>query len=383
MAYYNIAKTLKTAEIGTILPWAGDAASSLSGWENQTRVGIPDGWIICDGGEKACASYPLLAKALGTTYGGLIGGTYPDYLLTDTFKLPNIQGRHLADYDTAYLPFDTEVQTAISPLMGTDTDNSVDVTPTVSADINFQVAASNNLVGKSTGLELSDPTYFRLFYTVSRKLGQNHTPIHDHGGGYTSVEPIGPPAELYQTPTPLYEINGKGINGSRGNGKEAGNTGDTSGSLRHTIYEFNIETHPVTDTFRLFNNAEVGPQDHPMHQGYTPVKASNYPYIRNGTGNFKNWSANLTQNPDASNKTYPVTFNHNFDDWANSDFPTGHNHGSFDVIMNKGGMKPPKTIYHNDVQTSNITPQNVANALTMNVDADTPSLNILYIIRAY
>lgn len=419
MAYYSIEKRLKTAEIGTILPWAGDTASSLSGWENQTNVGIPPGWIICDGGTKACINYPLLANAIGTTYGGLIGGSYPDYLPTDTFKLPNIQGRHLANYDTSYLPADTEVQQAISPLMGTDTDNSVDVTPQVSADLNFSVTASNTLVGRSTGLEITDPTYFKLFYTVSRKLGQNHLATHGHGGGYQTVTVGGTYAELFERPNPVFEGNGQRVLGWEGDGSENNNPDlagaqainaaeysawdgnparvidvsqtkaadaadyykfnvTDSGRIRYSIYEANTESHVTTDGPKSYTNSAVANQ--PMSTGYIPLKSDQYPWTRGGTGSLKNWS-NL--NAQGTDVTFATTLNHNHDQWANNDLPSGHNHGGWDITMNTGGLKPPKTTFHNDVQTHNLTPQNVPNAMTMNVDAETPSLNIIYIIRAY
>jgi len=427
MAYYSIEKKLKTAEIGTILPWAGDATSSLRGWEQTSRTGIPDGWIICDGRQETATNYPLLAQALGTTYGGSITGSFPNYNPADVFNIPNIQSRHLADYDTSYLPNDAEVQAAITPLMGANTDNSVDNTPSLSANVNFAVAASNTLVGKTTGLNLEDPTYFKLFYTVNRKLGQNHTPSHSHGGDYESVVFDGGPAELFQRGSPNFESNGQRVLGWRGTGDEVssvdflgvvplngaqyvalqndcsvfdqrliqtaqtrcGGLGDgcadywlfnvaDEGQLRYSIVDNAGTSHVFTDGPKTFSTTAVANQ--PMDTGYIPLKANTYPFTRAGTGFAKNWS-NL--NPLGPDVTFATTMNHNFDQWANNDLPSGHNHGGFEVTMNKAGLRPPKTVYHNDVSTHNITPQNVPNALTMNINADTPSINILYIIRAF
>ena len=442
MGYYSIEKKLKTAEIGTVLPWSGDAASSLRGYEIDTRTGIPDGWLICDGRQETARNYPLLAQVLGTTYGGSIIGAFPDYNPVDVFNIPNIQSRHLADYDTTYLPADAQVQTAITPLMGANTDNSVDVTPDETANINFSVAAANNLVGKSTGLTLEDPSYFKLFYTVNRKLGQNHTPGHSHGSGYeTCINDASPLAELFQQPIPSFEGNGQRVLGWSGRDGEpvdfasyqefstnppaeanqcsafvvpggggyktgygillgalstacdgaGGGCGEYylftaasgpggPGTARHSIISNDAANpaHVFTDGPKTYSNASIAGQ--PMAQGYVPIRASNYPFTRNGTGNSRNWS-NL--NSQSANVTYATTLNHNNDQWATNDTPGGHNHGAFEVTMNRGGMRPPKTVYHNDVQTHTIAPQNQPNAFTMNITADTPSLNILYIIRAY
>ena len=480
MPFYNIEKKLRTAEIGTILPWAGDRARSLKGYENDTRVGIPDGWIICDGSTQSATSYPLLAEAIGATYGGSITGTFPDYNQIDQFQIPNIQGRHLADYSRDYLPVDVEVQTAIRPLLGAgrvpasggttfqvfDTDESVDVTPSVSANVNFSVASSSTLVGKTTQLTLDDPTYFKLMYTVKRKLGQNHIPAHNHGGKYPSLDiQVGSGVELFQFPVPGYEGRGQAVrswnpvgdednidwdnpatggmghnsagatldhatgtitynppgvsgppaiteaqyqayftpgNGTTGTsanlwnamvykvlGQGGGGTyvygvqhilasAPSNGEAAHTVYSLAGQTHVQPTGPLFFNNRGAGGQ--PLDTGYFPPKSSQYPYLRNGSGTARNWS-NL--NTGGADVTYSLTMNHNNDQWAQSKYPLGHDHGAMEFTMNKGSLKPPVTTYHNDVQTHNLTPQNIPNALVMNVTAETPSMNILYIIRAY
>ena len=116
-----------------------------------------------------------------------------------------------------------------------------------------------------------------------------------------------------------------------------------------------------------------------METGYFPPKSSQYPYLRSGTGSGRNWS-NLNQG--VIDVTYATTINHNYDQWSTK-YPLVHEHGAIEFTMNKGNLKPPVTVYHNDVQTHNLTPQNIPNALVMNVTAETPSMNILYIIRAY
>ena len=63
-AYYDSIKSMKTAKIGTILPWGGDGGNGF------LASNIPKGWIVCDGSTKDAKDYPLLASILGDTYGG-------------------------------------------------------------------------------------------------------------------------------------------------------------------------------------------------------------------------------------------------------------------------------------------------------------------------
>ena len=80
--------------VGTILPWSGDASS------------VPDGWLQCNGQTLEGSAYPILASILGNTYGptgGLNARTYDDYTLGDIFRLPNLNGRVLVDYEQAYV----------------------------------------------------------------------------------------------------------------------------------------------------------------------------------------------------------------------------------------------------------------------------------------
>ena len=55
---------MKTARIGTILPWGGD------GNEGFTASNIPKGWKVCDGQVADAFDYPLLFSEIGNTYGG-------------------------------------------------------------------------------------------------------------------------------------------------------------------------------------------------------------------------------------------------------------------------------------------------------------------------
>ena len=47
------------------------------------------------------------------------------------------------------------------------------------------------------------------------------------------------------------------------------------------------------------------------------------------------------------------------------------------------GLKIPGTLLVNDIQTGTTDPVDVASALTINVNSNTPSLTMIYIMRAF
>lgn len=57
---------------------------------------IPSGWLACDGSQVAIATYPLLAAALGTTWGTLTNGS--GGAGSTHFRLPDLRGRSPLGY---------------------------------------------------------------------------------------------------------------------------------------------------------------------------------------------------------------------------------------------------------------------------------------------
>ena len=89
-ANYETQKKMRAAKVGTIMPWVGESGSK------------PDGWLECNGQTLEAVDYPILASVLGNTYGpqnGLNSRTYGNYLLGDQFRLPQLNGRVLTDYE--------------------------------------------------------------------------------------------------------------------------------------------------------------------------------------------------------------------------------------------------------------------------------------------
>lgn len=210
--YYGQIKTMKTAKIGTIMPWAGDASSG------GLTSNVPLGWILCDGKVYPANRYPLLSSVLGNSYGGTpLTGSFPHY--TGTIKIPDLTGRVLMDLEPSML-FNSDYQygqsDAYEKLVDAGgsslvvDDGFTKAIPTLisaDTDIVFTVASDITFVGKMTGaagsanINVTDPSFGTSVYTIGRKLGINHTPQHSHPGLYSSATAGASPPELFQPDT--------------------------------------------------------------------------------------------------------------------------------------------------------------------------------------
>ncbi len=189
--YYSSIKSMKSARIGTIMPWSG------TGTEGFTVSNLPKGWIVCDGQFKDAADYPLLASEIGATYGeDAFTGQFPNY--SGRFKLPDIKNKGLIDLEKGYLgsaEYQHGQSDAISVLNtynllgdGSGDDIANDYGPdapnlsyNATADIDFSFPDNTiKLSGKLTGQSISEPTFFTTISTIPRKLGLNHMPSHNH-----------------------------------------------------------------------------------------------------------------------------------------------------------------------------------------------------------
>ena len=199
-AYYDSIKSMKTAKIGTILPWGGDGGNGF------LASNIPKGWIVCDGSTKTASDYPLLASIIGDTYGGDMtksgGGNYTfpyvdpsDGSNNANFRLPNLSSSLPLDLEPAdldkveYQMGQGNVKNVVLDDNGTKLGDLVSAygetydiktSWSANADIDFTLNLSGNLYFKYTGFTLTAPDFLESVYTLNRKLGINHTPSHSH-----------------------------------------------------------------------------------------------------------------------------------------------------------------------------------------------------------
>ena len=80
--------------------------------------------------------------------------------------------------------------------------------------------------------------------------------------------------------------------------------------------------------------------------------------------------------------TYMTTLNHKGENWGTTDLRS-HTHDAMEVTMVRGSLSVPSTILVNDISTGTSAPLSVATALSVQINPNTPSLTMMYIIRAY
>ena len=193
---YGIIKFMKSARIGTIMPWSGDGNTGFS------LSNIPQGWIVCDGSLQEATRYPLLASHIGDTYGAdaAFGGTFPEF--TGKFRVPNMTLQMPIDLEPEYLQQSayqygqgdaynvlvSQTYTGDAYVGGFGSislTTPIPISHNANVDIDFTVDSSLVMSGKFTNMSIGDPDFGATVYTINRKLGINHTPGHSHPGTYS------------------------------------------------------------------------------------------------------------------------------------------------------------------------------------------------------
>jgi len=395
---------MKSSPVGTIMPWGGQ--SSLGNLPNN----IPTGWIVCDGRTFSANDFPLLASMIGNTYGPTdtsIVGNFPDFDEGDTFRVPNLNGRSLVDIEKSYLQNSKyqfgqpDAEAVIGDLISED---GTGVTPptiySADTDLQFQLDPIDTMAGKIQNISLNDPTWSKTYYTIGRKLGIDHTPGHKHAGQYTTAATSGKYVQVFEAPTAQTGANyeSANLNGIQNtdtpdqwtNGfgsmtyyeQEGANTGSLiltnetkqftsdripAANSTRAIPSFGAYTQGFSDTY---NVAASGAYDHSMRQvtGIFPPPTTIF-----GRPNY--YDGNVSQ-------TYPTNLSHIGQDFTDATVAS-HNHFSFDVSMNIGGLRIPPNIAVNNVQSYTVNVSDIPDALNILMDNQTPSQTVLMIIRAY
>ena len=395
MAFYNRLKTMKSAPVGTIMPWGGQSS------QGNNPANIPTGWIVCDGRTFEAADYPLLASIIGNTYGPTdtsIVGNFPDFDEGDVFRVPNLNGRSMVDLELSYLQDSKyqfgqpDAESVIGDLISED---GTGVTPptiySADTDLEFQLDPIDTMAGKIQNISLNDPTWSKTYYTIGRKLGIDHTPGHKHKGQYTTAFPSGKYVQVFEAPT--VQLSGNpGYESANLTGIQNTDTADQwpNGFGSMTYYDEN--------TLVLTNEAKSFTQDQipkpalartiPAHGAYTEAFTDTYNYnhhMKQVTGVFPPpvtiFGRPNYQNGDAGS-TYPTNLSHVGQDFTDQTVAS-HNHFSFDVSMNISGLRIPPNIAVNNVQSYTVNVSDIPDALNILMDNQTASQTVFMIIRAY
>lgn len=189
-AKYNEVRRMRGLPIGTIVPWAAESAA------------VPVGWLVCNGRNNDIDEYPLLYEAIGNVYGGTAGST---------FKVPSLTNNQKGIVDV--YPGHFEYLSSTGMAGGAFLASSKPEYTTKSADPWWSLIGGGNngnesantqstwlstfdLVGEFDGspnflatyddIELSEGSYFGIATYNSYKLMDYHGSMHSHGVGNQS-----------------------------------------------------------------------------------------------------------------------------------------------------------------------------------------------------
>ena len=426
MANYNRIKAQKASPIGTIMPWTGSSSTS-----DLASDAIPKGWIVLRGQQLRAKDYPLLAQVVGNLYGPVvdpgqpfvgISNSYPNYNEDDVFNLPRLSEVSLIDLEGSLI--DPATQFVVGQYISTNgSEGNQPLTNVLSyIDINFSVQVSSELAGKIKGIDFEEPAYFDTIRTIPRKLGTEHIASHTHSrptdGFYPSVELGGGYLGLFEAGE--FDIQDSefvtggdiGMNPSEGQADRF-----NPGTVRHTKYDATVNSLPDMNTFRNFsedsdvipaiptvnrtvaqygntveyqddNSCIVNTQEPAVTAPFPPpgiylgqrnyYSSTDIPGFRRGEGLFDS----LTTAPEDYYGVPDTAAGRDADAFASNSLGS-HNHFTVDLTMTKGQMDLPGTILINNMTTGNVEPINVDRGLSVQINPNTPSLTVLYIIRAY
>jgi microcystin-dependent protein len=385
-------------------------ADLTSGSTNlQVTTGSGTGLVINvssnNGGRAAINNVASVGQnfAIGDTLtipASYFGGT-DDVVLEVQWTLPSV-----ADVLTPTAQGSTQL------IAGDGTVSSPPTSANAPADLNFVLSDSANLTGQIRDFSVNPPSYFRSFYTIPRKLSKDHMPSHRHAApsgvpGYNAADSDGQYVEGFQCPNVVTAVEGN----QKQKALAPGSGGDIDKVLPGVLYVTSFEEGvTLRETFAAiysnFNSVGAGlgvdqpvwsgPIPRPMGATWNGTANSKCNYRESTAAgildNVKNWYGNQTADQIAQagppSLTYPTTLNHLGEEHTDQ---RSHNHYSFEVIMNAGYLRPPTIVPIDNIQISsqltgsatNVAIQNIPGALNITVDVKTPTLSMMYLIRAF
>jgi microcystin-dependent protein len=355
---------MKGMATGTIMPWSGGEDT------------VPKGWISCTGETKSTVDYPDLYAIIGQYYGG--SGNF--------FKLPDLNAKAIADMKTSYLPSGTS--TVFSAQIGTNQSNVSNVV--YQSNLALTVAVDNNLAtgnysGKISGQTLNPTAYFDEVAVAGRCLGDFHWPTHGHAGSFSSILTSGNNAvEKCQTGF-ASNPSGSGCD-SPGGLIDFFQTGDCCDNDNLLYSECNTPGSTINNYYKTSIIGGI-----PGGGGFNYV---NYP-ITNAPGRINTAPKNWLGNSDSTllktgSYNFPTTISGPTTVWPNSSQTVdqgmdAHFHSAVQWSFNLGSFQVQPNIVVTDVGAGNVTPvnQGMEELLQFDVNTSTPSLRVMYIIKAW
>jgi len=175
---YNTVRSLKGLPIGAIIPWASDQSN------------IPRGWVICNGRVLSNTTYPLLFNVIGNAYGGTEGSTFKLPPLTNSPKgiVDIFRGHYnyLRDKGPAYAPETNSISNdrfwqIIGRGNNGDEGGSTQVDWQSEIDVFGEFIGSPNFLASYDEITISDGSFSDSTSYTETRLYDYHLQSHNHG----------------------------------------------------------------------------------------------------------------------------------------------------------------------------------------------------------
>lgn len=367
-ANYNRLKSMRGLPIGAIFPWSG------------AQDTIPFGWIECNGAAISYTKYPLLYEKIGNVYGGVTGST---------FKVPALNNANVAIMDIfqghfqwlnnlnedAHKPENANKSSDAfwSTVGGSDNGNQgSDTTQNhlSTIDVVGEQTSKPNVVAKYGDFSLSEGTLDQTVIVQERKTTDVHLPAHNHG--YEGGDDDGGPsynrksakatafASKFNSDYFCY------LQGSAANITRSTNDPPINGTQMASVGA----SKTVSTTYRQGGGNIVN--DGPLGGGQYAATA-----FDNGNGDtggdlFAHQGGNKYFFSSLSNTEKTISS------------LSGHRHGTLEYTF-ESKLKVLNPGIVNDVQINTVTIDNSPgqNFCTINMSSATPTLGMLFIIRAF
>lgn len=356
-ANYNRVKSMKGLPIGAIIPWSGEPDS------------IPPGWITCSGTTFEVTRYPLLYEIIGSTYGGTVGNTFATPNLNNTPKAmmdifrghyywldSSVRGAAHNPNPTGSIPISSN--TFWTHVGGADNGNqssSIQQDHPSTIDVVGVMGTMPPLVALHTGLELSTGDYQSTVSINDRKLSDVHIPRHGHSYESAAESPSYERRNSSATfnPGSWFDDGACRLEGTGAVISRSVNDPPLPGDQNFTCGGGNIGQRAPTRPQVIVTVVEPG----------DGCSAGDMYSNRNGQVRFATSLSNQE---------------------INFSQVIGHNHGTVThTYTSRIRVVNPGTV--NDVQIHTVTIDNTPGRdfATINMNSGTPSLSMLFIIRAY
>jgi hypothetical protein len=175
---YNTVRSLKGLPIGAIIPWSSDQSN------------IPRGWTICNGRVISNTTYPLLYEVIGNAYGGTEGSTYKLPPLTNNPKgiVDIFRGHYnyLRGRGDAYSPETSSIANdrfwqIVGGGNNGDEGSSTQTDWQSTADIFGEFLGSPNFFASYEEITIADGSFSDTTSYTERRLYDYHLQSHTHG----------------------------------------------------------------------------------------------------------------------------------------------------------------------------------------------------------